>query len=136
MPAGFCPAGPTGCCPAGIPGCCVLLIGLKRVFVPGVTDCAWHLAAHACTYMSYMLTSETRACWRQVAQGMLWVWGDSGAAAHIHAAAKPAQTAPWMDMQARPARALRRHSWRMTGAGHGRGRCTPRRMPGALLAEP
>ncbi len=36
---------------------------------------------------------------------MLWVWGDSGPAAHIHAAAKPAQTAPWMDMQARPTRA-------------------------------
>jgi hypothetical protein len=55
--------------------------------------------------MCYTLNSETHSRWRQVAQGMLWVWGDSGPAAHIHAAAKPAQTAPWMDMQARPARA-------------------------------
>lgn len=36
----------------------------------------------------------------QVAQGMLWVWGDSSPAAHIHAAAAPAHTVPWMDMQA------------------------------------
>ena len=37
----------------------------------------------------------------QVAQGMLWVWGDSSPAAHIHAAATPAHTVPWMDAQAR-----------------------------------
>ena len=37
-------------------------------------------------------------CDMQVAQGMLWVWGDSSPAAHIHAAATPAHTATWMDM--------------------------------------
>ncbi|KAK9832817.1 hypothetical protein WJX81_004249 [Elliptochloris bilobata] len=37
----------------------------------------------------------------QVAQGMLWVWGDSSAAAHIHAAAKPAPTVAWMDSKDR-----------------------------------
>ena len=40
-------------------------------------------------------------CAMQVAQGMLWVWGDSSPAAHIHASATPAHTVPWMDMQAR-----------------------------------
>ena len=35
----------------------------------------------------------------QVAQGMLWVWGDSSPAAHIHAAASPAHTVPWMDLK-------------------------------------